>query len=145
MDGLPWNSGTASECKAMIIRGAQAKWPIGIHESRPYPNILLCEGAPDFLAAFHFIVTQKRDKDFAPVAMLSGAYPIHTDALRLFKGKRVRIFAHNDNTGRQAAEKWKQQIAGHVAESDIFSFAPYRVKDLNDFARLNLPATNLLP
>ena len=145
MDGLPWFEGTASECKAVILRGAQAKWPIGLPEARPFPKILLCEGAPDFLAAFHIITALRRDREFAPVVMLSGSYPLHTDALRMFKEKRVRIFAHNDSTGARAAAKWKSQIIGHAPDTDIFSFAPYRVKDLNDFVRGNFPTTNLLP
>ncbi len=144
MDGRLWFEGTANACKSVILSGSQAKWPIGISEARPYPKILLCEGAPDLLAAFHFIGQIGRHKEFAPVAMLSGSYPIHTDALRLFKGKRVRIFAHNDMIGGQAAQKWKEQIAGHVMATDIFNF-PMGVKDLNDFARSQFSTAGLLP
>lgn len=144
MDGRFWFEGTANACKSVILPGSQAKWPIGISEARPYPKILLCEGAPDLLAAFHFIALSGRHTEFAPVAMLSGSYPIHTDALRKFKGKRVRIFKHNDLTGAQATQKWKSQIEGHVIATDIFNFPP-GVKDLNDFARLNFSADNLLP
>ena len=132
------------ECKAMILRGAQAKWPIGIREAQEFPKILLCEGAPDFLAAFHYAFNSDQASSFAPVAMLSAAYPIHTDALRLFKGKRVRIYAHADNSGVEAAARWSSQI-GDRATVDTFLISRLRVKDLNDAARAGISGEHLLP
>ena len=143
MDGLPWFEGTPDACKSVILPGSQAKWPVGIREAQGYPKILLCEGGPDLLAAFQFI-WGGRD-EFAPVTMLSASYAIHTDALRLFKGKRVRIFAHNDPQGFQAAHKWKAQIEGHTNGADVFLLGFYGVNDLNDFARANLQTSDLLP
>lgn len=142
IDGLPWNQGTPNECKAMMLRGSQAKWPIGIREAKDYGKILLCEGGPDLLAAFHLILG--RAAEFAPVSMLSASCLIHTDALRLFTSKRVRIYAHNDSAGQSAAQKWASQIK-HRADVDIFSLAHYGVKDLNEFARSNFNAKDILP
>lgn len=142
MDGHAWFEETNEPKKAVMVKASQAKWPIGIREAEDYPNILLCEGGPDLLAAFH--VTLGRSNEFAPVAMLSASCPIHTDALRLFKGKRVRIFAHNDQAGQQAATKWAKQIAGHVTAVDTFNFYPYGVNDLNEYVRGKFPSENLL-
>jgi len=146
MDGQPW---FASGAKSLIFRRAQAAWPIGILEARPFPKILLCEGAPDLLAAFHFIAAAGGVTDCAPVAMLSAVYRIPANALPLFTGKRVRIYAHDDETGYCATSRWAAQLEARGANVDAFSFAGLRtrngapVKDLNGFA-LAQPAENLL-
>jgi hypothetical protein len=137
MDGHLW---TTIRKKSRLLRGSRAAWPVGIGEARVFPNILLCEGAPDLLAAFHFIVAQSRAADCAPVAMLSGNYYIPADALPLFTGKRVRIYTHDDETGYAAASRWAAQLTGR-ADVDAFSFAGLHtregqpVKDLNGFAQ----------
>lgn len=143
MDGHYWFEGTDSQCKSLMLRASQAKWPIGIREAKDYQTILLVEGAPDLLAAFEAIKGHA-DK-FAPVAMLSAACPIHTDALRLFTGKRVRIIAHNDGgTGQRAAEGWVKQLTQRGCTVDVFSFARYGVKDLNDYVHARLASEILL-
>lgn len=143
MDGCLWFEGTSNQCKALMLPGSQAKWPIGIREAQKHSKILLVEGAPDLLAAFQLALG--RNGEFAPVAMLSAACPIHTDALRLFTGKRVRIYAHNDGgTGQCAAQKWASQIC-HRATVDIFPLAPYGIKDLNDLVRSNINPKDILP
>jgi|SRR5665213_920657 len=137
MDGQPW---TADGTKSFILRGSQAAWPLGIGEAQNFRNVLLCEGAPDLLAAFHFIATQGRAADCAPVTMLSAQYTIPAGALPMFAGKRVRIFAHDDATGYAAVLRWTAQLESCAAEVDAFSFAGIRTrdgdaaKDLNDFA-----------
>ena len=143
MDGHLWFEGANSQCKATMLRGSQAKWPIGIREAKDYPNILLVEGAPDLLAAFEAI--RGHSKNFAPVAMLSAACPIHTDARRLFDGKRVRILAHNDGgTGQRAAEGWAKQLTERGCTVDIFSFAQYGVKDSNEYVKNRFQTEKLL-
>ena len=143
MDGHFWFEGTASQCKSLMLRGSQAKWPIGIREAKDYQTILMVEGAPDLLAAFEAI--RGHSGKFAPVAMLSAACPIHTDARRLFDDKRVRIFAHNDGgTGQRAAEKWAKQLTERGCTVDVFSFARYGVKDLNEYVHARLASELLL-
>lgn len=154
MDGKPWMDGGA---KSFILRGSQASWPIGIGESKPFPVLLLCEGAPDLLTAFHFMAERGRVTDCAPVAMLSAAYKIPVETLPMFSGKRVRIFAHDDASGYQACERWQASLAPHAREVDAFSFAGVVTRDgnpandLNGFARrADTPANenllaNLLP
>ncbi|HEX5400473.1 MAG TPA: hypothetical protein VFY06_15605 [Verrucomicrobiae bacterium] len=151
MDGQPW---TTDGAKSFILRGSQVAWPVGIGEAREFPNVLLCEGAPDLLAACHFISAAGGVTDCAPVAMLSAVYRIPADTLTLFAGKRVRIYAHDDATGYGAASRWAAQLAGR-AGVDAFSFAGLctrdgqPVKDLNGFVLIQ-PAdetllANLLP
>jgi hypothetical protein len=142
MDGHPWFENTPSVTKALMLRGSQAKWPVGIREAQKHEKILLVEGSPDLLAAFQ--LTLESNGEFAPVAMLSASCPIHTDALRLFTGKRVRIYAHSDSAGQDAAQKWLSQICKR-AEVDIFALGHYGVKDLNEFARSNFNAKDILP
>lgn len=147
MDGKPW---FADGAKSFVLRGSQAAWALGIGEARNFRNVLLCEGAPDLIAAFHFIAAQGREADCAPVAMLSGNYSIPADALPLFTGKRVRIYAHDDETGYGAASRWAEQLESRGADVDAFSFAGLRtrdgvpVKDLNGFALALSADQNLL-
>lgn len=147
MDGKPWFADCA---KSFVLCGSQAAWPLGIGEAQNFRNVLLCEGAPDLIAVFHFIATQDRQADCAPVAMLSGNYSIPADALPLFTGKRVRIYAHDDETGYRAVSRWAAQLETRGADVDAFSFAGLRtrngapVKDLNGFAHAQPADENLL-
>jgi hypothetical protein len=138
MDGSDWGGKVA---KSLVFKGAVASWPIGITEAQPFSVVLLCEGAPDLLAACHFIAMQGRESDCAPVAMLSAAYNIPPQTLPMFKGKRVRIFAHDDLTGYRAASRWQAALESSARAVDAFSFAGIRTrggkaaKDLNGFAQ----------
>jgi hypothetical protein len=141
MDGRQWEHIGA---KAWTLPGSWAAWPIGITEAQNFPAIALCEGGPDFLAAHYLSLWEqdahrsRQDAQSAPVAMLGAAHRIHTDALPLFAGKRVRIFGHEDEAGRGAVERWAAQLATVGADVDAFSFAGLQqtngepVKDLND-------------
>jgi hypothetical protein len=144
-DGAGWHDGAA---KSMVFRGASGQWPIGIEEAKPFDVILLCEGAPDLLAAFHFITIHGRESDCAPVCMLSAAYNIPAQALPMFSGKRVRIFTHDDATGYRATARWQAAIASHARDVDAFSFAGVRTchatpaNDLNGFAQCDSTPEN---
>ena len=134
MDGLPWGNTGA---KSLVFRGSFGQWPVGIAEAQPFAVILLCEGAPDMLAAFHFIVTHGREADCAAVAMLSAAYNIPPETRAMFAGKRVRIFAHDDASGYRAAVRWQAALETHAREVDAFSFAGIRTRDGNAANDLN--------
>lgn len=139
LDGEPWAEGV----KAWTLAGSQAAWPVGIGEAAGFPTVALCEGSADLLAACAFILAEGRERDCAPVAMLGGCARIHADALPLFAGKRVRIFAHVDDTGAKAAERWAEQLAEAGTTVDAFSLAGLRrtdgapVKDLCDLAAIH--------
>ena len=137
MDGQTWED-LEGRPKAYTLPGAWASWPIGISEAQRYPVIALCEGGPDFLAAFHLIYHEFMEAQCSAVTMLGATQRIHADALPLFAGKRVRIFGHNDEAGRSAVERWAQQMTSVGADVDAFSFAGLNqedgkpVNDLND-------------
>ena len=132
LDGQQWTANT----KAWTLAGSQAAWPVGIGEAEKFPAVALCEGAPDLLAAFHFMHCEGREADCAPVAMLGGCARIHPDAVPMFAGKRVRIFRHSDPTGENAADRWAAQLAEIGATVDAFRLDGLRRADsqpLNDF------------
>jgi hypothetical protein len=125
--------------KSRNWKGSEANWPIGIAQADGFPSIALCEGAPDFLAAFALAYSGAVESLVAPVCMGGAACSIHKDALPMFRGKRVRIFAHADETGQGAAQRWSEQLASVQADVDGFDFSGLikddgsPVKDLNDF------------
>ena len=139
MDGQPWPGINA---KAQTLPGCHAGWPIGAGLG-DYQTILFCEGGPDLLAALHFIVLQDRSADCFPVAMLGASQRIHADALPLFVGKRIRIFAHGDEPGRIAKRKWAEQLATVGARVEAVDCGGYRMQDgrtsgdLNDLTQIH--------
>ena len=155
MDGKPFPEfGAIAERKSHTIKGSRQSWPLGIDEANSFPCSLLVEGAPDLLAACHFIALSKRESHFAPVAMLGASNRLPADALALFRGKRVRIYPHADRSGEEAAAGWAEQIEQAGASSvDAFPFRnlwqadDQPVKDLNDAARMEPAAQpgGLLP
>jgi hypothetical protein len=72
------------------------------------------------------------------VAILGASLRIHSDALSFFASKRIRIFAHTDRAGREAAERWANQLRAVRADVDSFNFDGLLqingrpVEDLND-------------
>lgn len=143
LDGIGWEH--LEGAKAWTLPGSWASWPIGIREAEPFPGIALCEGGPDFLAGHYAALRQRlfNGTMFAPVAMLGATLRIHESALELFRGKRVRIFAHDDDAGRQAAKVWAGQLASVGLTPDAYDFFGLvrddgkPAKDLNDSLRLN--------
>lgn len=139
LDGVPWADGV----KAWTLAGSQAAWPVGIGEAASFPAVALVEGGPDLLAVCAFIRGESRESNCAPVAMMGGCAKIHSDALPLFIGKRVRIFPHVDETGDSAANRWAEQLTEAGANVDAFSLAGLRrtdgepVKDLCDLAAIH--------
>lgn len=150
MDGAPFPKTGCEPYKAHSWKGSQLSWPLGILEAEHAPTLALVEGAGDFLAAWHFIVTQGAGGLCAPVAMLGGSCRIPEETWPFFRGKRVRIFAHVDepkDSGRQegyeAAARWEMQLTSAGAEPHTFDMAGLRqndgkpVGDLNDLAMMS--------
>ena len=96
---------------------------------------------PDFLSAFHLALAFGLDAVVAPVCISGASVSIPGDALPRFSGKRIRIFAHNDQAGQAAAERWTEQLKD-IATVDRFTFQGLDmsdgkpVKDLNDLLRI---------
>lgn len=143
MDGGLWQH---LDAKAWTLPGCWAAWPIGIQEAQPFPVIALVEGAPDLLGAHHFIYAEERERDVAAVAMLGASQRVHETALPLFAGKRVRIYPHLDDAGRQAAERWTAQLESVNADVDCYDLSGIpvasggRVADLNDLSSMDADA-----
>ncbi len=128
--------------KAKTLPGSAAAWPIGADRLQHCPNVALCEGGPDVLAAFHFMYCENAEATWTAVCIAGASNRIPEDALPLFAGKRVRVFAHLDEAGRQAAERWERQLAGLAVQSDVFNLQGIdtskgaTVNDLNDLTSL---------
>jgi hypothetical protein len=120
LDGRKWEH---IRSKAYTLPESQARWPIGIQAAEPFPAIALCEGGPDFLAAFGHAFASSVENLVAPVCMAAASYRIPSDALPFFKGKRVRIFVHDDRAGYDAGERWAAQLDGFASDVDGFSFS----------------------
>lgn len=54
LDGQKWTD----NAKAWTLAGSQAAWPLGICEAGKFSAVALCEGGPDLLAAFHFLLAE---------------------------------------------------------------------------------------
>jgi hypothetical protein len=142
MDGKLWEFQHA-ESKAYTLPGSSASWPIGIREAAAFPAIALCEGGPDFLAAFHHAYASEVEDRVAPARLSGATVRITADALPYFEGKRVRIFVHSGPAGRDAAKRWAAQLKGIALKVDGFSFDGLikddglPVTDLNDLNRID--------
>jgi hypothetical protein len=145
MNGQPWTH-LENPAKAWTLPRCRASWPIGIVEAQPFPIIALVEGGPDFLTAFHFAWAEGRERDVAPVCITGASNRIPDDAVPYFAGKRVRIFPHLDDAGKEAARRWTAQLESVNATVDCFDLSGIptvsngRVADLNDLSSLDADA-----
>lgn len=116
---------------------AGKNWPVGAAEIGDRKRVLLVEGGPDMLAAFHFLKmwhTVKRPllHDVAVVCMLGASNKVREDALKFFNGCRVRIMVDADSpkddetkakrklTGVEAAARWTAQLTDAGAAVECF-------------------------
>jgi len=109
------------ERKAHTLAGSKKNWLVGLRVDRgPAFEILDSarlslspEGGPDYLALWDFVLERELEWIALPVAILGrGVNTIHEQALKLCKGKRIRIFAHADKDGGalEEARKWGRQF-----------------------------------
>jgi hypothetical protein len=120
-----------------------AKWPVGCAEIGRRPCVLLVEGGPDMLAAYHFLLHYGKLKNVAVVAVLGASVILAEASLPFFKGKRVRIIAQNDPVkikvtkradgttseretcpGLDAAATWQEQLREAGAVVEVFALGP---------------------
>lgn len=134
-------------------------WPVGAAEIGARPCVLLVEGGPDMLAAYHFLWGFNQLAHVAVVAMLGTGSRICEEALPFFKGKRVRICIDADEVqekktvdkkgvehvrrtrpGYDASLRWTEQLtnAGAAVQGvnleGLVRADGEPVKDLNDLA-----------
>lgn len=132
-------------------------WPLGAAEMGQRKCVMLVEGGPDMLAAFHFLAGFEMLNRVAVVCMLGASNRIAEEALPFFQGTRVRIIMDEDQpkriktaggekmiqAGAEAAARWTLQLTMAGAAVETFSLRGLTmadgrpVKDLNDLARCN--------
>jgi CHC2 zinc finger len=128
--------------KTKNLYGSQGNWPIGILESEPFPALALIEGAPDLISVFDHALAAGVQHLVAPICLSGASQRIPDSALPYVAGKRVRIFAHDDESGYKAAARWKEQLTGTASLVDIFEFSGLirvdgnPVSDLNDLLKI---------
>jgi DNA primase len=137
--GKRWKD--ANDAKAKTLPGSFASHPI-IGQLMDHHAIALVEGGPDFVAALHHAIESGVEDSVCPVAMLGAGMVIPDQYLAKFAGHRVRIFAHADEAGQKAAERWAAQLQSVNCFCDGFDFTGLvqadgrPVKDLNDLCRI---------
>lgn len=131
--------------KALDVPGHSGKrvngWPVGATIASTFPDVLMCEGAPDGVRGHDLALRARRSGRVGVVVMMGAKLEIHASAFRHFKGRRVRIVAHTDVAGCQAARRWaKQLLACGAAEVSIVNLHALvradgkTVSDLDDLA-----------
>jgi len=117
LDGHKWPAyGRLPERKCHCL-GTGKNWPIGTMESESFGKIAWVEGAPDFVAVFHFLLFEDKERAVVPVGILgAGNHALAPEALARFKGKRVCLYPHADEAGRKAAREWARQLHEAGAE-----------------------------
>jgi hypothetical protein len=133
-----------SERKAHTLRGSCKSWPLGLGVDQTLVQeaalIMICEGGPDLLAAWHFIYRTKR-WDVLPVSILGRSiHGLHPDALALLKGKRIKFFPHTDPDEGALQQisiigEQLRRVGCQLAYFDLGGLhtrGGARVKDLND-------------
>jgi hypothetical protein len=142
--------GELGERKAHTIRHSQKSWPVGLGIDRTLIEraslICIVEGGPDLLGAWHCIHRAK-SWHAVPISILGRAiHGLHSRALELLKGKRIRFYPHADKDAGAVDQILliREQLCAIGCQVSYFDFsglfgregAP--IKDLNDLARLNL-------
>lgn len=132
----------ARESKSWSTRNVA--WPVGASGLGDRWRVVLVEGSPDVLAAYHFLWGFGLLGEVAVCGVLGAANRMAEEAVGFFKDKEVRIFAHADvekngvRTGWKGAARWQEQLARagavvSVANLDGLTMrSGDRVKDVND-------------
>lgn len=147
--------------KAWSMPQSNKGWPLGAAEMGKRTNVLMVEGGPDMLAAYHFLWGFEMLQHVAVVDMLGGSNIIAEQALPFFKGTRVRIAMDADpikeitmkskagertrrtRAGFDAAARWTEQLTNAGARVQVINLDGLvradgqAVKDLNDLALCN--------
>jgi hypothetical protein len=144
LDGAPWRTLDGTAIKAWSLPGTCSNWPVGLSAIGPeHEGILLLEGGPDLLAAHGFLTAEKREASGAAVCMLGSAVSLPPECLHSLRGRKIRIVAHADQPGQQAANRWGRQLLPLAACVDVVTLGTLErrdgspCKDLNDASLLD--------
>lgn len=132
-------------------------WPVGAAHLDGRPAVMLVEGGPDMLAAYHFLRRHGMLGRVAVVCMLGASNRMREDALPFFAGKRVRIMVDADPLkddpdakkrkvpGIEAAARWGQQLNAAGAVVETFCVGPvYERQSLRGWSRGEVPAAEVV-
>lgn len=135
LDGRTWFRDT----KAITLKGSDANHLLGVQEAAEADLLFVCEGGPDMLAAhalmYEMAMLKAADPASIAVAGLMGASMRPRRAtLAGLKAKRVIIWAHADEAGRDGAKEWKRCFWSKDRTVDIIAADEILagLKDLND-------------
>jgi hypothetical protein len=138
LDGQPFQEGRAADpffLKAKTLAGSIATLPVGNYHDTRWPAVALVEGGPDVLAAYAGIYRLGLLDTVAVCGMLGASMRPPFGAVATMKGRRVRIFQHNDEAGQKAADGWARLIHNAGGTVDIWTPAQAGA-DLNDIFTL---------
>lgn len=134
VDGCSWDA--AGGRKAWNLPGSLAKLPLGLERVHATTRVVaIAEGGPDWISVRQ-MASEERRADCVVLGLLGATLEFTRSLLARLRTRRVRIFAHNDEAGRRAAAEWCEQLNEVGCVVDAFDFAPFGVKDANDFLRL---------
>jgi hypothetical protein len=139
------------ERKAQAIKHSLKSWPVGLQPvalPKDTYSIVLVEGDPDLLSAYHFAYLQNRT-DVLPISMLGNGVAVHgfhPDSWERLRRRRVRIYPHNDESGHglRRALHWANQLVDLGCTVDFFVLEDVlrpdgkAAKDLTECIGLNL-------
>jgi hypothetical protein len=146
LDGLRYARQDGGEIKSWSTAGKN--WPLGAAQIGARPAVLLVEGGPDMIAAYHFLLRWRMLERVAVVCMLGASNSIRAEARALFKGKKVRIMQDadapkdDDNVrkrkmpGAEASARWERELTEAGASVENFSVGPiYEPDDVAAWGR----------
>ena len=145
VNGEKWATYGRLPARKCHCLGHGKDWPIGTLESAPFNKVAWVEGAPDFLAAFHFLRAEGKTDTVAPVGILGASNrALAPKALAYFKDKVVCLYPHLDGSGLSASRSWARQLkdagAARVTAFDLSGLMKRdgtAGKDLADVAQLS--------
>jgi hypothetical protein len=142
LDGQPFHDGSLrlQPLKAKTLVGSIATLPVGNYHDTRWPAVALVEGGPDVLAAYAGMYRLGLLDTVAVCGMLGASMRPPFGAVATMKGRRVRIFQHNDEAGHKAADGWARLIHNAGGTVDIWTPAQAGA-DLNDI--FHLPETEI--
>jgi hypothetical protein len=137
LDGQPFEDGSLrlQPIKAKTLAGSIATLPVGNYHDTRWPAVALVEGGPDVLAAYASLYRLGLLDAVAVCGMLGASMRPPFGAVATMKGRRVRVFAHNDNAGQKAADAWARLIHNVGGTVDIWT-PEQEGADLNDIFHL---------
>jgi hypothetical protein len=123
MDGEVWPAFRhLSERKAHCV-GTGKDVPVGLDAADRFERFVLVEGAPDAVAAHHFLSVEGVADSVGVLALLGGAARLSAAAAKRLAGKRVRIFPHVDPAGARSVREWALALSTEGVRVDAFDLS----------------------